>query len=113
MQRQRWCTDQLDCEGYQGITVDDTVYPERFPWVPLIEEGNGDLVCLDAGTGRIAIWCHDEFKFVTLGSSIGTFLENWSKVCFQSPKGLYWPRGVDAHGVDWHSDEFDDCFRIT
>lgn len=112
LQRQSWCTDQLDCAGFKNITLDDTEHPELFPWLPLVDEGNGDLLCLDTDTGKITLWNHAVFELITLGSSLHTFLENWSRFCFQTPKGLYWPRVANDDGVDWENDEFDDRFRL-
>jgi cell wall assembly regulator SMI1 len=91
-------------------------------WLPVIEEGNGDLICqdlsdpscpvifnqhdwLDGGTG-------DNGHF--LAPNWWAFLRDWGRVCFQYPKSMYWPSCFRPRGgVVWNSKQFRSPYRIA
>ena len=91
-------------------------------WLPVIEEGNGDILCLDLSQERCPVVFnkHDWLDGGTgdnghrMAADFRSFLIAWASVCFQFPRSLYWPNcfGADA-GVEWGGDEFRDPFRIA
>ena len=91
-------------------------------WLPVIEEGNGDMICQDLGDlGCPVIFNkHDWLDGGTgdnghlLAPNWRAFLIGWGSVCFQFPKSLYWPSCFHEHGgVAWGGDHFRDPYRIA
>lgn len=90
-------------------------------WLPVIEEGNGDLICQDLSDPACPVIFHehdwldggsgDSGHF--LGASWLAFLTAWGSVCFQFPRSLWWPSTFrTGGGVDWHGEQFCETFRI-
>jgi cell wall assembly regulator SMI1 len=67
-------------------------------WLPVLEEGNGDLICQDlSDPGCPVIFNkHDWLDGGTgenghiMAPHLPAFLADWGSVCFQFPKSLYW-----------------------
>ncbi len=94
----------------------------QWHWLPVIEEGNGDLLCTDLSVpgGPIIFHKHDWLDGGTgddghpLAPSWGAFLAGWGSVCFQFPNGLYWPSCFQpGGGVAWDSEKFRSPFRAA
>jgi cell wall assembly regulator SMI1 len=91
-------------------------------WLPVIEHGNGDLICLDLGApgGPVIFHRHDWLDGGSgddghpLGPNWRAFLVGWGSVCFQFPEGLYWPSCFrPGGGVAWDSKRFRSPFRVA
>jgi cell wall assembly regulator SMI1 len=94
----------------------------QWHWLPVIEEGNGDLICVDlsAPGGSVVFHKHDWLDGGSgddghpLAPSWRAFLANWGSVCFQLPDGLYWPSCFrQGGGVVWDSEMFRSPFRFA
>jgi cell wall assembly regulator SMI1 len=94
----------------------------QWHWLPVIEEGNGDLICLDLSvpSGPVTFHMHDWLDGGSgddghpLAQSWGAFLVGWGSVCFQFPDGLYWPSCFQSGGgVSWGSGQFRSPFRVA
>jgi len=94
----------------------------QWHWLPVIKEGNGDLICLDLSVsgGPVIFHKHDWLDGGTgndghpLASSWRAFLAGWGSVCFQFPDGLYWPPCFKpGGGVAWDSEQFRSPFRVV
>ncbi len=94
----------------------------QWQWLPVIEEGNGDLICLDlsASAAPVVFHKHDWLDGGTgddghpLAPSWRAFLAGWGSVCFQFPEGLYWPSCFQpGGGVEWDSEQFRSPFRLA
>lgn len=90
-------------------------------WLPVLEEGNGDMICLDLSDpmGPVIFNKHDWLDGGTgdnghlLAPNWRAFLVGWGSVCFQDPKNFYWPSSFQERGgVDWSGDAFQDPYRI-
>lgn len=90
-------------------------------WLPVIEEGNGDMFCLELNGDNCPVIFnkHDWLDGGTgdnghpMASNWEKFLSDWASVCFQFPKSMYWPTCFRDHeGIDWNGDEFRDPYRI-
>jgi cell wall assembly regulator SMI1 len=93
----------------------------QWHWLPVIEEGNGDLICVDLSVsgGPVVFHQHDWLDGGTgddghvLAPGWGAFLNGWGSVCFQNPAGLYWPHCfLPGGGVAWDGEEFREPFRV-
>ena len=93
----------------------------QWQWLPVIEEGNGDLICLDLSvpSGQVIFHKHDWLDGGTgydghpLAQSWRAFLASWGSVCFQDPNGLYWPSCFQSGGgVAWDGEQFRSPFRV-
>lgn len=91
-------------------------------WLPVIEEGNGDMFSLDLSMpgGPVIFDRHDWMDGGTgnnghlLASNFKTFLIAWGGVCFQSPESLYWPSCLRPEGgIDWDNEQFRSPFRVA
>ncbi len=84
-------------------------------WWPIMEEGNGDYLCVNERDGSIVWFQHDRFdgakdplKHVVLASSLQELLRRWSGRMFVPPKSLWWgsfrnrPNGM----VTWVAEDF-------
>ena len=67
--------------------------------------GRGLITWYDGGTGE---------NGHRLADSLLQFYTDWAQVCFQFPRGLWWPSvfNKDGPGVHWSSDEFREPFRL-
>jgi cell wall assembly regulator SMI1 len=118
---------QEEAERYGSPHTTDPVLAlktaaRQWHWLPVLEEGNGDVICMDlAEPGAPVVfhqhdWCdvgpgEDGHR---LGESWEDFLIAWSCVCFQLPKSLWWPSTFKkGGGVEWGGAEFRDPFRIA
>lgn len=90
-------------------------------WLPIIDEGNGDQICLDlSGPGFPVIFNQHDWldggagdNGHLLAPNWRAFLVDWGSVCFQFPESLYWPFAFKpGGGVAWDGKEFRDPFRI-
>jgi hypothetical protein len=91
-------------------------------WAALHEEGNGDRFCLDTAfdPAPVVFDQHDWFDGGTgenghrCADSLLGFFTDWATVCFQLPRGLWWPSvfRADGPGVNWRSPEFREPFRL-
>ena len=90
-------------------------------WLPIHALGNGDNISIDLNPdrlGRVILDQHDwldggtGYNGSVLGEDLPSFLAAWAKVCFATPKSLWWKSVINEQGVDWQSDEFDDWFRL-
>lgn len=90
-------------------------------WLPVIQEGNGDQLCIDLGDPSCPVVFdqHDWLDGGTgenghvLASNWANFLTDWASVCFQRPKSLYWPNCFRSDGgISWNGDQFRSPFRI-
>jgi SMI1 / KNR4 family (SUKH-1) len=90
-------------------------------WLGFHNEGNGDRFCIDTSTEphSVVLDQHDWFDGATgangtvLARTLPEFLEQWSRVCFQSPNSLWWwPTVLTESGVNWDGEEFDQRFRL-
>ena len=91
-------------------------------WLPVIEEGNGDSICLDLDAPSCPV-VFDKHDWMDGGSGDNghplapnwrAFLLGWGSVCFQVPDGLYWPWCFrPGGGVAWDSESFRSPFRIA
>ncbi|WP_088253688.1 SMI1/KNR4 family protein [Fimbriiglobus ruber] len=90
-------------------------------WLPIIQEGNGDLICIDLAVpnGPVVFHRHDWLDGGTgddghlLAPSWRMFLTSWASVCFQLPNNLYWPSSfTPGGGVAWDGEQFRDPYRI-
>ncbi|MEJ5277184.1 MAG: SMI1/KNR4 family protein [Thermogemmata sp.] len=90
-------------------------------WLPVLEQGNGDMICLDLGDPGCPVVFdkHDWMDGGTgdnghvLAPNWRAFLIGWGSVCFQHPKYLYWPFCFrEGGGVAWDGDQFRDPYRI-
>ena len=89
-------------------------------WLPIIEEGNGDAICLDLGAPGCPV-VFDRHDWMDGGSGDNghplapnwrAFLMSWGRVCFQDPIHWTWyfrPGG----GVDWDGEPFRSPFRVA
>lgn len=91
-------------------------------WLPVIEEGNGDLICLDLSAPGcpVVFHRHDWMDGGTgddghpLAPNWSAFLTGWGGVCFQFPQGLYWPSCLLPGGrVAWDGKRFRSPFRVA
>jgi hypothetical protein len=91
-------------------------------WLPVIAEGNGDLICVDLGVPShpVIFHQHDWMDGGTgdnghlLADNWGEFLAKWATVCFQFPKSLWWPSAFKpGGGIAWEGEQFRDPFRIA
>lgn len=91
-------------------------------WLPLIEEGNGDAICLDTGTpeGEVIFHAHAWMDGGTgdngqlLATNLRDFVSGWASVCFQQPMDFDWPASLlSGGGVDWSGSRFRDPFRLS
>ncbi|QDU58842.1 SMI1/KNR4 family protein [Aeoliella mucimassa] len=106
--RQRWCTDQLGFTHYHQVSFEQCNAPNLYHWLPLIEEENGDQICVDCQHQTVTYWSHESGDdLVTLEASFTIWLDQRARHCFQIPPDLYWPSIANGRGVDWSSDEFD------
>ncbi len=89
-------------------------------WLPILGDGSGCKLSLDAAVRPApVVFCPvawmDSMPAVgfRLGTSLGDFLADWSRACFQAPN--WWPEAfdVDGGGVDWKGDGFSDQFRLA
>lgn len=91
-------------------------------WLRFANEGNGDAFCLDTATEPSPV-LFDKHDWYDGGSgdnghkvadSLLQFYSEWAQVCFQVPRGLYWPSVFCAggNGIDWSSSEFQEPFRL-
>lgn len=122
--RQRWLnSDQGPKPIAKRVEPLDTALKtwERMAnWLPIWEEGNGDLGCIDAATGQIVWHCHDwadggdGTNGYVIESDILNLIRNWASVCFSTPKSLSWWHVTSAtqDAADWNSDEFDARCRL-
>ncbi len=94
----------------------------QWHWLPVINEPNGDLICLDlsAPGGPVIFHKHDWLDGGTgddghlLAPSWREFLMGWGSVCFQFPDGLYWPSCFrPGGGVAWGNECFRSPFRMV
>jgi cell wall assembly regulator SMI1 len=90
-------------------------------WLPIIEEGNGDELCIDLSlpSGPVIYHQHDWMDGGTgengylLAESWSAFLTRWGSVCFQFPKSLWWKSTLaPGGGVAWAGEQFRPPFRI-
>lgn len=91
-------------------------------WVPLIEEGNGDSICLDFGIPGCPV-IFDRHDWMDggpgdnghpLAPNWQAFLMGWGSVCFQQPEDLYWPGCFrPGGGVAWDGEHFRSPFRVA
>jgi cell wall assembly regulator SMI1 len=89
-------------------------------WLPVIEEPNGDAICLDLGAPGCPV-VFDKHDWMDGGSGDNghllapnwrAFLVSWGSVCFQDPIHWSWylrPGG----GVDWSGEAFRNPFRVA
>ncbi|MBN9523813.1 SMI1/KNR4 family protein [bacterium] len=94
----------------------------QWHWLPVIEQGNGDLICLDlsAPDGPVVFHKHDWLDGGSgddghpLAPGWRAFLAGWGSVCFQLPAGLYWPSCFrPGGGVAWDGEQFRGPFRMA
>jgi cell wall assembly regulator SMI1 len=88
-------------------------------WLPLIEQGNGDSICLDLGAPGCPV-VFDKHDWMDGGSGDNghllapnwrAFLRGWGSVCFQFRS--YWPWYFrPGGGMDWDNEEFRSPFRV-
>lgn len=90
--------------------IDDGVKIARShkQWWPLFDEGNGDYVCLDGGSGEVVWFQHDWFdgilappSRVILAESLSELVVRWSERRFVRLEGLYWGVFGDSGRVEW------------
>lgn len=89
-------------------------------WVPFHPEGNGDTFSLDTSLdpAPVVFNQHDWLdggngdNGHVMANSLLQFCKEWSRVCFQCPKNLWWPEVLQDGGVNWASDQFSDTFRL-
>jgi hypothetical protein len=89
-------------------------------WLPIIDEGNGDTICLDLGDPGCPV-VFDQHDWMDGGSgdnghrlapNLKAFLIDWGSVCFLHPIHWDWcfrPGG----GVDWDGEPFRNPFRVS
>jgi cell wall assembly regulator SMI1 len=91
-------------------------------WLPVIEEGNGDMICQDLSDrgGPVIFHKHDWLDGGSgddghlLAPNWGAFLAGWGSVCFQFPEGHYWPSCFrPGGGVDWGGEHFRSPYRVA
>ncbi len=113
-------------EEYGFPYTDDPALAKRtaarqWQWLPIIEEGNGDLICLDLSVpdGPVVFHKHSWMDGGTgedghlLAPNWREFLVGWGSVCFQFPDGLYWPSCfLPGGGVAWGGKYFRSPFRM-
>jgi cell wall assembly regulator SMI1 len=91
-------------------------------WLPVIEHGNGDSICLDLGAPGSPV-VFDKHDWMDGGSGDNghplapnwrAFLAGWGSVCFQHPEDLYWPWCIrPGGGVAWDGEHFRSPFRVA
>ena len=90
-------------------------------WLPIIEHGNGDSICLDLGDPGCPV-VFDRHDWMDggsgdnghpLASNWRAFLTGWGSVCFQQPEDLYWPWCFRPGGVAWNGEHFRNPFRVA
>ena len=90
-------------------------------WLPLIEEGNADQICLDLSAPSFPV-IFNKHDWLDGGSgknghllarSWRDFVTAWAKVCFQPPKSMWWPSCFRDDGVAWDGDQFCEPFIMT
>jgi len=91
-------------------------------WLPVIEEGNGDLICQDLNAPGCPVIFnqHDWLDGGTgnnghvMASNWWKFLAGWGSVCFQLPQSMYWPSSFRAvGGIAWKGKQFRSPYRIA
>jgi cell wall assembly regulator SMI1 len=91
-------------------------------WLPVIEEGNGDMICQDLSNAGCPVIFHQHDWLDggagdnghLLAENWRAFLAAWGSVCFQLPESLWWPSCFCADGgVAWDGEQFRDPFRIA
>lgn len=91
-------------------------------WMPFHSEANGDSFCLDTAIepAPVVFDQHDWYDGGSgenghlLGRSLLEFYTDWSQVCFQFPRSVWWPTvfNKSGGGVNWRSPEFREPFRL-
>jgi hypothetical protein len=120
----RWRTEWDDTYDFRGTKdrklAKQTALRMR-KWMPFHDEGSGDRFCLDTAidSAPVVFDQHDWFDGGTgenghvLAGSLFKFLTDWSQVCFQFPRSLWWPLVFRKPiGINWNSDEFRQPFRL-
>jgi hypothetical protein len=120
-----WLTEWKD--NYEFPHVQDPVLAKTTAlkmrkWLPFIHEGNGDSFCLDTSQdpAPVVFNQHDWFDGGTghnghrVADSLMEFYSQWSQVCFQLPRSLWWPDVLNKNGtgIDWGSAQFQEPFRL-
>ena len=116
-----WTDDELRGE-FEGDGLDIALRMRRrmTGWLPLIEEGNGDYLCVDLEQGgRVVMYCHDWADStgikpdgtmrgcgVVVASDLLEFFEGWSRVCFSTPK-RFWTGVAIRGGLSWDEGTFE------
>jgi cell wall assembly regulator SMI1 len=107
--------------GTKDPTLAKRTAARMWQWLPVIQEGNGDGICLDLGTPGCPVVFdkHDWMDGGTgenghpLAPNWRAFLVGWGSVCFQPPRRMYWPLCFrPGGGVAWEGDEFHGPFRV-
>ncbi len=90
-------------------------------WLPIIDEGNGDQICLDVNAPDCPV-VFNNHEWMDGGTGDNghpmapnwrAFLIDWGRVCFQFPQSLDWPFAFKSGGgIDWDGKEFREPFRI-
>lgn len=94
----RHALERCDFEHLEAELLPDQIADLRSrTFVPFIEVGNGDCICLDisreTGGAAVAYLDHERdfnpYYATRLGSSFTDFMSNWARVCFVGPD--LWP----------------------
>lgn len=97
------------------------VWASMLKWIDFHSEGNGDTFALDTSRDPHPVvfnqhdWNDggDETNGFVLGDDLNSFMIKWGSLCFQRPKGLWWPSVRKDFRVDWESDEFSKALTIS
>lgn len=120
-----WRTEWKDDYDFSGtrdpVLAKQTALKMR-KWLLFVGLGNGDIICLDTAVDPVSVVFdqHDWLDGGTganghrLADSLLQFYTDWARVCFQSPRNLWWPSVFKKDGpfVDWSSDQFLEPFRM-
>jgi len=117
-----WWTPEMMGESFPGHTEEaDALCRRMMHWIPILDEGNGDQLCVDASVpeGPIVSHQHDwtvgrerpDNGFV-VAAGILELLEDWSRVCFSNPRSLGWKAFKEAGRLEWTGEYFEDRFVV-
>jgi hypothetical protein len=89
-------------------------------WLPIIEEPNGDSICIDLGAPGCPV-VFDKHSWMDGGTGDNghqlapnwrAFLKSWGSVCYQPP--IHWADYfLPSGGIDWDAEPFRNPFRVA
>lgn len=121
--RERWLSGDRgpkpESKYFDDIGAALTVWERMANWIPIWDEGNGDLGCIDTNTGQVVYHAHDWWAPTgnngnPIEANILSLIENWSRVSFAYTPDRSW-RAITSpfrDAVDWGADDFDPRCRV-